>query len=251
MPLRRRQAERELRRRRLAVVIALFVVGLLTLLFTAFGGSDHPAFSSSPPASAARLVPPGPPSPQIVAHLGALRLQLPINQSRVTAIGYHGGTDGALALGPVGTQANQGLVRRIWHAIVGGGSGGQKWYQLGGGEGPPTSELDVGAPPGTDVYSPVDGTIVGIDKLVLNGKTFNGEQIDIQPVELPSVIVSVAQVKVDPSLTVGSMVTAGSSKLGEVLDLAALEQQALARYTNDAGDHAVVEVRQATRLAIL
>ena len=68
------------------------------------GGSCPPPA----PASASRLLPAGPPQPRVVARLGSLHLQLPVSQSRVTAIGYQGGSAGALALDPLGTQANQG-----------------------------------------------------------------------------------------------------------------------------------------------
>jgi hypothetical protein len=49
----------------------------------------------------------------------------------------------------------------------------------------------------------------------------------------------------DPSLSVGSSVTAGSSKLGTVAEVSALERQALARFTNDAGDNVAIEVHPA------
>ena len=78
----------------------------------------------------------------------------------------------------------------------------------------------------------------------------HGERIDIQPTSAPSLVVSVANIAADPSLTVGSVVVAGSSKLGELLDLSKLETQALARYTNDAGNHVLVEVHPAATLAI-
>ena len=84
----------------------------------------------------------------MISRIGPLHLQLPVNQSRVTAIGYAGGADGALALIPIGSQANEGLLKRLWHAVVGGGGGAPRWYQLPGGAGPPTSALDVGAPSG-------------------------------------------------------------------------------------------------------
>ena len=62
-----------------------------------------------------------------------------------------------------------------------------------------------------------------------------GEKIDLQPTTAPSLVVSVANIAADPSLTVGAPVTAGSTKLGTLLDLAKVETQTLARYTNDAG----------------
>lgn len=246
---RRQRLERERRRRRLALLtIAVFVVGVVVLL-SAFGGSA--ARTQAPPVNAASrlLLPAGPPQPEIVARIGSLQIQLPISQSRVTAIGYQGGTEGALALDPLGHQANEGLLKRLLHAIVGTSSGNPRWYQLPGGIGPSTSALNVGAPTGTDVYSPVDGSIVGISDVVLNGRPY-GSTIDIQPIGAPSLVVTVSHVRVDPSLAVGSAVTAGGSKLGQVVDFSHAERQALARYTNDAGNHVVVEVHASATLQI-
>jgi hypothetical protein len=244
----RRQAERERRRRRLALLVALVVVLGVVVMLSAFGGSATPS-SAAAPASAARLVPAGPPQPEIVSRVGGLHLQLPISQSRVTAIGYQGGSDGAIAQSPLGTQANQGVLRRVLHSLVGGSNGTPRWYQLPGGVGPDTSSLDVGATAGTDVYSPVDGTIVAIADVILNGRAY-GSRIDIQPATTPSLIVSVLHVRVDPSLTVGAPVTSGGSKLGSVVDFSQAEGQALARYTNDAGNHVVVEVHAAAALSL-
>src|SRR5207244_3554453 len=62
----RRHLERERRVRRLAVLLAILVVALVTLLVSAFGG-DGKAVPAPTPASAARLLPAGPPAPEIVA----------------------------------------------------------------------------------------------------------------------------------------------------------------------------------------
>jgi hypothetical protein len=245
---RRQHLERERRRRRLALLTALALVAGVVVLLSAFGGSS--TTTPTPPVTPSRaLLPAGPPAPEIVARLGALQLQLPISQSRVTAIGYQGGSEGALALGPLGTQANEGLLKRTLHAIVGASSGRPRWYQLPGGIGPASSALEVGAAAGTDVYSPVDGSIVGISDVILNGRPY-GSSIDIQPSGAPSLVVTVSHVKVDPSLVVGSAVTAGGSKLGEVVDFSRTEREALARYTNDAGNHVVVEVHASATLQI-
>jgi hypothetical protein len=131
------------------------------------------------------------------------------------------------------------------HGIFGGGGGAPKWYQLAGGG---TSALDVGAPIGSDVYSPVDGTVVAIRPFVVMGQT-HGSEIDIQPQNAPSVIVAVTQLVADPALTVGTPVVSGATKLGRVANLAAVEQQALARYTNDAGNHVTIELRAAPIVA--
>ena len=221
---------------------------LVAVLLSAFGGSGTPQ-QAPVPASATQLLPAGPPSPEIVARLGSLHLQLPISQSRVTAIGYQGGDAGALALDPLGTQANQGALKRILHAIVGGSNGSPRWYQLPGGVGPSTSALQVGAAAGTDVYSPVDGTVIAIDDVTIDGRTL-GSQIDIQPTGAPSLVVSVSHVRVDPALVIGSVLSAGGTKLGSVVDFARAEHQALAHHTNDSGNHVVVEVHPSATLGL-
>ena len=109
------------------------------------------------------------PFPQIVAVRGPVRLQMPITQSQSTAIGYHSASDGALTLAPLGRQGNEGVVQRVFHAVFGGAGGHPTWYRLDGGA---LSALDVGAAPGTDVYSPVDGTVVGISPYVVAGHRF-------------------------------------------------------------------------------
>jgi hypothetical protein len=227
--------------------VLLAAVLVVSLLVTAFGGG----------AAAPRSVPLAAdlvatqthvqtrPFPEIVAVRGPVRLQLPISQRQVTAIGYHTADDGALALAPSGHQGNQGLLRRVIHSIFGGGGGSPTWYQLGGGV---TSALDVGGAVGTNVYAPVDGTVVAITPYVVDGTRY-GSQIDIQPLNAPSVIVSLSQLKVDPSLTVGSSVVSGARKLGTVIDLSRVEHQALSRYTNDAGNHVTIEIRPSANLS--
>jgi len=59
----------------------------------------------------------------------------------------------------------------------------------------------------------------------------------------------VTHVKPDPSLTVGSSVAAGTSKLGILLDFSKVEEQALARFTQDAGNHVEIEVHSAGELS--
>jgi hypothetical protein len=246
-PTRRRRVERRevratRRARRFALLALLAIVLLIALLLTAFGGGATPRLQRlaiSDLASAQTQ-----PYPQVISLHGPLRLQMPIAQTEYTAIGYHSADDGALALTAVGRQGNQGVVQRVFHAIFGGSGGHPTWYQLDGG---PKSALDVGAAAGTDVYSPVDGTVVGISPYIVAGRRF-GSRIDIQPQSAPSLVVSLTQLRADPSLTIGSNVVSGRSKVGSVVNLAAVEQQALARYTNDAGNHVSVEVRPAATL---
>jgi hypothetical protein len=244
---RRRRAAGHQRARRVALLVLASAAVGITLLLTAFdSGSARPAPTA--PAPAQRLLPTGPPQPQIVALRDTLRIQMPVAQTRVTAIGYHGVDNGALELEPVGRQANAGILGRLVRRIVGGADSGLAYYQLGG-RGPATAVLDVGAAPGTDVYSPADGTVVGITDFVISGRRL-GSRIDIQPDSAPSLVVSLSHLRTDPALTVGAAVTAATSKIGTVLDFSRFERQALARYTQDAGNHVSIEAHPAATLAI-
>lgn len=246
----RRAHERRARQaHRLRQLAGLTVAGTIlaaTLLLTAFAGNDTVAVSVTQPAPATRLVPSGPPSPQIVAVQSSLRLQLPVAQDALTALGYHSSSDGALSLRPLGQRVNQGVLSRIARKLFGSNPSGLRWYQLSGSA---TQVMNVGAAPGADVYSPVAGTVVGITEHVLNGRQY-GVQVDIQPTSAPSLVVSLSSIRPDPALTVGSSVAAATSKIGTILDLSGVERQSLARYTQDAGNHVAVSVHAAATLAI-
>jgi hypothetical protein len=235
------------RLRRFAGLAAVSTVLVVTLALTAFG----PRSSAVPMETTAvvQFGASGLPMAQIVATHGPLRIQLPIAQARVTALGYHGAGDGALRLEPLGKRGNQGLLGRLRDKIFGSSGDGLVWYQLEGGGGPATSSLAVGAAPATDAFSPVDGIVVAIREVVVNRRPY-GVRIDIQPASAPSLVVSVTRLRPDPALTVGSPVIAAKTRLGSVLDLAAVERMALARYTQDAGNHLSLEVRPAATLAL-
>jgi hypothetical protein len=244
----RQRKARARRIRRIVGLLFLVAVLVVTLLLTAFGTgrSEAPSIPTSAVVAPGAI---GPPRPQVVAMQGSLPLQLPVAQERLTAVGFHGPGDGALPLKPIGRRANEGFVARVIHRIFGGDDGKVRYYQLSGGQGAETGSLDVGAPAGTDVYSPVDGTILGISDFVLNGVRY-GAKIDVQPASAPSLVVSVTRLKLDPNLTVGSSVNASTSKLGTLLDLSKVEQQALARYTHEAGNHVSAEVHPTSALAL-
>ena len=232
----RRQARSARRARRFALLVLLAAVFVVALALVAFGSKSN----RTVPLASSQITPvQARPFPEIVALRGPVRLQLPIAQFRVTAIGYSAATN-ALPLSPVGHQANEGLVARVVNGIFGGGGGNPRWYELGGG----TNALNVGAPVGTDVYAPVDGIVAAIRPFIVMGKQY-GSEIDIQPQSSPSLVVAVTQLTAEPALTVGSAVVSGATKLGTVVDLASVEEQALARYTNDGGNHVTIEVRAA------
>jgi hypothetical protein len=214
----------------------LGVLGLVTLLLTAFG-SSAPQPSQ---AATAAVLPSGRPEPEAIATVSNLRIQLPVAEEAVTAIGFHASSTGARELTPLGRQVNEGLLARLWRSIAGAEKSGPVWYQLGA-DGGGTEVLDVGAGAGTDVYSPVDGSVAAISDQIVDGRPI-GSRIDIRPSSAPSVIVSLTNLRPDPSLTVGIAVAASSSKLGTIADVAAVEDQSLADVTNDEGNNVAIEV---------
>lgn len=215
----------------IGIVAAL---ALVTLILTAFD-SNSPDSVATTVAAATGV----PPEPQVLATVGNLQIRLPIAAEAVTAIGFHGTDGGAMELSPVGRQVNEGLLARLWRSIAGSAQEGPVWFQLDGGPG--TEVLDVGAIPGTDVYSPVDGTVVSISDFVIDGKAY-GSRIDVRPSASPSLIVTLSHLESDPSLTVGSPVFASSSKLGTVVDVAAVERQVLAKHARGRGNNVAIEV---------
>ena len=234
--LRASRRRAQARARWFALLVVLGVLGVATLALTAFG--DSGGQSAAAPATPPLPVRSAPPEPQILATVGNLRIESPVAEGGVTAVGFHGSDEGALALHPAGPQANEGLLARLWQRITGSSRPGLTWYQLESGE---LRTLDVGAVAGTDVYSPVDGTVVAIRDHVVSGRVV-GAEIELRPTSAPSLVVAIENVRADRALTVGANVAAGSSKLGRVADVKRFEEQALADFAPDGGNNVEIQV---------
>ena len=235
--LRDRRRRKQARARRLLVALAVGVLLAITLALTAFdsSGGRSPAATVSP---APLPVTSAPPEPYVLASVGNLRIQSPVAEGGLTAVGFHDSANGALALKPAGPQANAGLLARLWSRITGSKRAGTAWYQLAGGE---LRTIEVGAVPGTDVYSPVDGSVVAIRDQIVSGRKV-GDEVELRPSAAPSLVVSVQSIHRDPALVVGANLAAGSSKLGTVAAISRYERQALARYAPNAGNNVSIQV---------
>jgi hypothetical protein len=221
------------------VIGIVAALALVTLILTAFGSSTpEPVATATTPVAVTDV----PPEPDVLATVGNLQIRLPVAGDAVTAVGFHGTGAGSVELSPVGRQLNEGLLARLWRRIAGSTQDGPVWIQLDGGT--RTVVMDVGAMPGTDVYAPVAGTIVSISDFVIDGRR-HGSRIDVRPSSAPSLIVSLSHLEPDPSLTVGSPVLESSSKLGTVVDVAAVERQALAKHAGARGNNVAIEVHPA------
>ncbi len=243
----RERARIRSRRARRLGLLGLAVAIVVPILVLVFDEAETTTPVPLPPAE--RLLPGGPPALQVVALQGDLRIYLPIAQDKVTAIAYHAVGDGPLALEPVGTQGNAGVFTRLLRRLFGQEKGTIRYYLIGGGPGPDTAGLDVGAPVATDVYAPVDGTVVGVDGRLIAGEV-HGVRIDIQPSGSPGLVVSLHNLDGDDALGVGSVVSAARTRLGSLIDLSEVETAALAAFTTDSGQHVHLEVRPAANLAL-
>jgi hypothetical protein len=243
--LRANRRRAQARARWFALAIAIGVLGVATLLLTAFDGTAAQQ-SGNAPVPAPLPVTSAPPEPQVLATVGNLRVHSPVAQGGVTAVGFHGSAEGALVLQPVGPQANEGLLARLWREITGSSRRGLAWYQLESGA---ARTLNVGAVAGTDVYSPVDGTVVAIRDQQVSGRVV-GAEIELRPTSAPSLVLSIQNVRPDRSLTVGANVAAGSSKLGRVIDISRFERQSLARFAPDGGNNVAIQVYPSATLGV-
>jgi hypothetical protein len=241
--LRAQRRRAQARARWLALALVVSALGATTLLVTAFDGTGVRP-TSTPPTTEGPIVSLLP-DPQVLATVGNLRIRSPIARGALTGIGFHGASEG-MALQPVGPQANEGILARLWRSITGSQKTGPRWFQL---DGETPRVLDVGAPPGADVYAPVDGTIVAIRTHVVAGRKL-GAEIELRPLSAPSLVVTLSNVRPDRSLTVGANVVAGSSKLGRVVHIAAVEEQALARFVPGDGNNVSIQVFPSATLLV-
>src|SRR5207302_328696 len=101
--LRASRRRAQARARWFVLAVAVTVLAVVTLAVTAFGNDRS---SSSPLAGAPASAPvtSAPPEPQVLATVGNLRIQSPVAQGGVTAVGFHSSADGSLTLQPVGPQ---------------------------------------------------------------------------------------------------------------------------------------------------
>jgi hypothetical protein len=230
----------------LVLALALTVVIAAAAIRSDPGSTPDPVSAAVPTPG---LIPDGPPKLQPLAEAGALQLDVPIRQERITAIVYHGiGDSNAIPLQPVGRQVNAGFLSRLGDRIFGGSSSnGPRYYVDGSGPGPDTGSVDIGAPAGTTVYSPVSGVVVSVRPFQLDNRQW-GNVIQIRPDLAPAVTVTLTNLNARSNgihVQVGDRVTRATTELGMVIDLSKVLEQTVARYTSDQGNHVAVSIAPA------
>lgn len=182
--------------------------------------------------------------PERITLAGAadVNIMLPVFQDEVTAIGYHPvDGEGIVNLTPAGHQMNGSILSNL--NMLSGSDGPAYFIMSEGGKlGSSTGSMDVGAPAGTLVFAPVDGTIAGIRTYNLKGQCPDTE-IRIQPQSQTSMVVIMTHLtNIEASL--GQPVRAGESRLGAVRQLDSCVDQQLRQYTYDDGNHLNLQVEK-------
>lgn len=220
-------------------VIAMIALGAMLVSSRAVSTpllDDHTM--SADRAMAARRAP----SQVSLAGTGNLQLMLPVFEREVTAIGYHPVADeGVVELMPRGHQANSSFISQRLEGVI-SGSEGPEYFVMSGNEGPgtPHQAIDVGAPAGTFVFAPVDGTVAGIRSYSLVGRCADVE-LTIKPRSDSRLLVILTHID-QLEVSLGQPIRAGETRLGTVRALDGCVEQELSRYTYDHGNHLHMQV---------
>ena len=195
---------------------------------------DH-AMSASRALATTRL-----PEQIQLAKAAELNLMLPIFQEEITAIGYHPvDSEGVVSMSPAGRQINGSILSSL-NVFTDGDGPGYYVMSEGGTLGSATCSLDIGAPAGTKVFAPVDGTIAGIRSYNLKGQCPDTE-IKIQPQNQTRLLVVMTHMT-NLEASLGQPVRAGETRLGAVRELDGCVEQQLSQYTYDSGNHLHIQV---------
>jgi hypothetical protein len=193
-------------------------------------------------STAAGPVDPKGPTYPVFARFGDRNLVLPVSARSATIIAYHPLTDErAVALSATGTQINAGVVSRSIGRVF-AGSSSVRYYVLktDGRSMADTGSVDIGAPAGTPIVSPVSGVVTGVTEYLLYGK-YTDVQIDIAPEGVSDATLSILFVDA-PAVTIGQTVEEGKTQLGKVREPQGDLGARIAEFTHDSGSHVHMQV---------
>ena len=255
MPRMRRRAR--YRRRRspypvLTLIVAALGLGVIAWMLT--WDAPAPPSAEATPIVASVAEPDRDPTPRF-AGVGSIDLYLPIDPLAITALAFHQASgdraQSMTALVPdvpdPAAVDPEALAAQMAEAAdsgdVWGGVCLRLWRSGRGGE--PDTAADVGAAPGTDVFSPVTGTIIEVRPYLLYEK-HDDIEIHIRPdgaEDLDVVLIHVT----DASVAVGDRVVGGVTRIAAVRQMSGLIELQLAGYTGDGGYHVHMQVNRAAQ----
>lgn len=256
LELKERRYQRETARKRkqrtdLMIAASVIVLVAVMLLSWRLGVRNDRDAVSATVATAAETVDRDP-TPVFAAYR-SMPLRLPVATESLTEIAFHQAAgSSALSMSTTLPDADMALAAAahgtpdITTAADAGSSNVLQAQVLrlwrSGRNGEPDTAVDVGAPPGTIVYSPVSGEVVAVRTYQLYGE-YEDYEIHIQPdgwPEVDCVLIHIDGVRVE----VGDRVTAGVTAVAEVRLLSDRVDHQISGYTADAGDHVHVQLNR-------
>lgn len=234
----------------IAAVLGLAMIGWMLSWETAPSEESVPALT----ASAAPLVAAEPerdPTP-LLAVEGETQLHLAVDPDQLTAVAFHQAAgDSALGMTSLVPDADMALAAQlkavppvpedavfddgVWRGVV-----LRLWRSGRGGQ--PDTAVDMGAGPGTPVWSPVTGTVVDVKPYLLYDAHEDFE-IHIKPEgrdDVDVVLIHVTDVKVKP----GDRVKGGVTQLASIRKMSDKIEIQLGGYTANGGDHVHVQLNR-------
>jgi len=161
-----------------------------------------------------------------VARAEQVDLRLPVDPDLVTAVAFHAvSSPDLVTLEPSDDIPHETAPR--------GDRGG-----------PATAAVDVGAPAGTVVYAPVDGTVAAVTDYLVAGEP-EGFELVIDPADAAGdLVVKMSHLDTMDAAppSVGSSLAAGQTVVGRIRDFSGVAEQELSQFTSDSGNHVGIEV---------
>jgi murein DD-endopeptidase MepM/ murein hydrolase activator NlpD len=210
----------------LSLAALLGVVALVVGLVSSGSSSASEGGPVAEPVPAASLAGGDRPPDLTLANAEQLELRLPVDPELITAVAFHAVSNPELvALEPADDVDHETAPR-------------------GDRSGPSTAAVDVGAPAGTVVYAPIDGTVSAVADYRVAGEV-EGYELVIDPSDAAGELI-VKVTHLDPMdsgpPTVGSALKVGESVIGRIRDFSGVAEQELSQFTSDAGNHVGIEV---------
>lgn len=182
-----------------------------------------------------------PPTP-VFASAAGVTLHLPVELASLTILGYHQATNPQarpLRAVRISRDAYQGSPVEGFGPPIPQAVRVLKMYRSGR-SGSPTRAVDVGAPAGSTVLSPVDGTVAELKPYKLYGITPDIE-VHIRPDSNPKV--EVVLIHLDGlMIRPGERLVAGSTPIAKVRRLSGRLTLQLGFFSHDAGNHVHLQV---------
>ncbi len=247
---------------RLVVAVVLIGIAATASWWAMFGsGKDASADSSgawrgrSFLSTASRTTEPSDPVTPLFASYGDLQLFLPIAEEHLIEVAFHQAAfDNALPMESYAPDADMS-------AAADKRGTGRKPPELEAGEAPPAilggevlrmwrsnrtgapdTAADIGAAPGSPVYSPVTGIVIEVKPYLLYDK-YDDLEIHIQPAGYPDIDLVIIHVT-DPTVQAGDHVVGGVTRIASVRLMSDKYRPQLGDYTPDAGDHVHMQLNR-------